>query len=314
MNVAVAGKQNQDHSTTTIGVIIPTINRGFACYNTVLNLQAGIRMPDEILIVDQTPPNERNPILMREQARLFENPRIRLLQRAEPNAAKARNEGDRQATSEVLVFIDDDVFVPDAFVDRYAAIFSDPAVAAATGMILAGERDDGTFKPLARMVSKPHLHNMLRGGNFAIRKTVWEAVGGMDEHFQGACQHEDWDLAARLEEKKFQVIWDPGPWVFHLALPGGGRRDHARRLWDGMYNVAYFASRHPRLMSPHTLWRTLLRYRVFNRDARLRPWTIPGRFWMLMRAMRIAARTAAEAALMEPMRKHKEEGHATNGR
>lgn len=282
----------------SISVIIPTINRGFACYNAVLSLLAGSRLPDEIIVVDQTPQGEQNPVLWPDLQALFAHPRVRHVRIEKASLVHARNVGAARAKGGLYVFIDDDVFVPADYVRRYEALFSDARLMAATGLVLVNERDDGTFKPLCRMPSRAGLSNMLRGGNFAIRKEAWQAVGGMDEHFQGACQHEDWDLAARLEEKGLAVVWDPGPWIYHLAMPGGGRRDHRRRRWDAMFNVAYFGLRHPRLLKRGALVRRLIRECLLCRDVLSRPWQMPKQAWTLLRVWQAARQAAAAGPLL----------------
>jgi GT2 family glycosyltransferase len=282
-----------------ISIIIPTINRGFACYNAVLSLLAGTRLPDEILVVDQTPREEQNSVLWPDMQKLYANPRVRHVKINKASLVHARNVGAAQAKGDVLIFIDDDVFLPADFVDRYAELFADGQLAAATGLVLVSERDDGTFKPLSQTISSPGHSNMLRGGNFAIRKEAWKVVGGMDEQFQGACQHEDWDLAVRLEGKGLRVIWDPGPWIYHLNLAGGGRRDHRRRLWDAIYNVAYFGLRHPRWQSGRACFWELIRSHVLCRATLRAPWQIPFRLATTVRAWREARRAVKRGPLLQ---------------
>ena len=43
-------------------VVIPTVGRTFFALNMVMTLRAGGRTPDEIIVVDQTSPEHRNPI------------------------------------------------------------------------------------------------------------------------------------------------------------------------------------------------------------------------------------------------------------
>jgi hypothetical protein len=43
-------------------VVIPTVGRTFFALNMGMALSAGGRTPDEIIVIDQTTPEERNPI------------------------------------------------------------------------------------------------------------------------------------------------------------------------------------------------------------------------------------------------------------
>ena len=93
---------------------------------------------------------------------LFEN---------EKGLTHARNIDARQSTSEILVFIDDDILIPYCFLKEHETLFFDPKIHAAKGMILVHNRDDGTFKPLVPQVSLPMRKTMIKGGNFAIRRS-----------------------------------------------------------------------------------------------------------------------------------------------
>lgn len=298
----------------SIAVIIPTLGRMFWVLQLVNALLHGNRQPDEVIIVDQTPTAERSPIAYNELKVLLEQAKVAYVFSDRKGAALARNLGAEIAQSELFVFLDDDVFIPDCFLKEYARIFSDESTHAATGMTLVHSKDDGTFKPLVRQESKPSNSAMLRGGNFAIRRDVYGELGGMDERFLRACQHEDWDLAWRLEKGGFKVVWDPGPWCYHAATGyGGGRWVNFRAQADRAYNVSYFFLRNPQaLKRGESVVRYLTRQFLFNRYNVLHPWVVPFRTFVTLRSYRKARSAFREGPILplagEPVMDHIQKG------
>lgn len=288
---------------TSSTVIVPTLGRMFWVDQLVASLLHGTRAPAEIVIVDQTPEAERSAVAYEELQRLARNTRVRWLFSEHVGAARARNVGAGVAQGAILIFLDDDVFVPEGFVEEYETVFSDPEVDAATGMILGHSRDDGTFKPLVQQASLPTEATMVRGGNFAIRRDVLFRLGGMDERFVRASQHEDWDLAWRLHDGGFAAVWSPGPWCFHAAVgEGGGRWKGFAAAADQAYNKVYFHLRHPRALgSRGALWRLMLRQFVLTRSNVVRPWVLPVAVGVAAAAFR-RARTAVKDGPILPLR------------
>lgn len=274
-------------------VIVPTVGRTFFALNMVMMLIAGTRRPDEIIIVDQTDADQRNPWAFANLKMLETQGHCRVVEHPVKSATVARNVGIREANADVLIFVDDDAFVPTNFVESYLEIFEDDRVDAATGMILVGESDHGTIDTTKVHPSQHDGHTMLRGGNFAVRKHVIETIGGLDENFVGAANHEDADLAYRLHEAGCNVVWAPAPWLFHLSYQGGGGRiKNPLKYRNFAYNLCYFHFRHFRRITFGTL-ASLLRQRVFFRDNLTRPWLLPARLRDFVSGYRLAKKAAA---------------------
>jgi glycosyltransferase involved in cell wall biosynthesis len=120
----------------TIAVIIPTFRRGDLLARLVDSLFAGDRPPDEVIIVDNDP--EESAIL--DQGRWP----VRILRAGHGlNLAAARNDGWRNTTADLCVFIDDDNEIESGALGPLASACTDPGVGLAGPVIFAG--DEGTI-------------------------------------------------------------------------------------------------------------------------------------------------------------------------
>jgi glycosyltransferase involved in cell wall biosynthesis len=283
-----------------IAVIIPTVGRTFFVLNMVMLLQAGTRRPDEIIIVDQTDPSARNPIAFDDLKSLCTDCECSIIEHSVKSLTVARNVGITATDADLLIFVDDDAFIPPHFVEAYYKLFADSSIDAATGMILVSEADNGTYSRTQNRPSEHYGQTMLRGGNFAVRRPVIHAIGGLDENFVGAGNHEDADLAYRLHAHGCKVLWAPRPWLFHLSYAGGGGRIvNPFKHRNFAYNLCYFLLRHRKGIELKE-WLTLLRWRVFNRENISRPWLLPNRMRDFISGYRLA-RAAAVAGPKLPL-------------
>src|SRR5437762_5111135 len=140
-------------------------------------------------------------------------------------------------------------------------------------MILVNEADRCAIDTSRIQPSIHDGYTMVRGGNFAVRRRIMLEVGGLDENFVGAAQHEDADLAFRLHQHGCKVVWAPRPWLFHLCYgEGGGRIRNRRANLNLAYNMFYFHLRHGILTTRKLA--SLLRLCVFNRKTVTHPWLL----------------------------------------
>jgi Glycosyl transferase family 2 len=137
--------------------------------------------------------------------------------------AAARNDGARQATGDVLVFVDADVLAHrDAFARIRQAFEADQELTA-----LFGSYDDTPTAPGAvsgfRNLLHHHVHQEGAGpaetfwaGLGAIRSDAFAAVGGFDAERYPLPSIEDVELGARLHGRGARVVLDPELLGTHL--------------------------------------------------------------------------------------------------
>jgi glycosyltransferase involved in cell wall biosynthesis len=148
--------------------------------------------------------------------------------------ANAHNTGFRKARSPICVFIDDDCYPSDTYLDAISLCFAeDPKIGFIGGRILPWSDDDcdlAVQKSTNRVPFPPYSFiptGVIHGANFACRRAAIEAAGGFDSRFgPGALffNAEEIELLARISSAGWAGAYDPRPLVYH---------DHGRkRGWD----------------------------------------------------------------------------------
>lgn len=200
----------------------PTISIVIPCYNSADYLRKcleGVRksevQPHEVIVVDDGSTDESKSVAEEFGAQVFETG-------GRSGPAKARNMGAREATGDVVYFIDADVVVAPDAIGRIAADFAaDPELSA-----LMGSYDDSPGDPdfLSQYRNLMHhfVHQRARkeactfwSGCGAMRREVFLEHGGFDESYDRPAI-EDIELGARLFNAGHKMILDRDIQVTHL--------------------------------------------------------------------------------------------------
>ena len=216
-----------------LSVVIPSLAREDSLRVTLGEL-ARQRYPDwECLVVLQAMPDPRACAALRQTW----DARLRLFHLDQPNAALARNIGLLEATGDIVLFLDDDVLLPQPeFLERHARHYADPGLCAVFGQVRGR---DGAVRPTCHRWSRdprygwlyfPPNHTGRRrlrnggAGNLSVRRDWAIAVGGMDAQFEKGAHREESDFCLRLTERYGPLLFDPEAWLVHLGEPTGGCR------------------------------------------------------------------------------------------
>jgi GT2 family glycosyltransferase len=181
---------------TTLTVVIPATDGRTTLGRVVDAVQRAAGTPEELIVVDQ--PGHLGP-------------------------AAARNLGSRQATGDVLVFVDADVEVHrDAFARIRAAFENDMSLAAIFGSYDDDPGGAGIVSDFRNLLHH-HVHQEGAGaattfwaGLGAIRRDVFLALGGFDEQRFPKPSVEDIELGMRLHAQGGRIVLDPGIQGKHL--------------------------------------------------------------------------------------------------
>jgi GT2 family glycosyltransferase len=197
-----------------LSVVVCTRNRP-ELLGRCLEALAGHKGAFEVLVVDQgdTP------------APIPGDPRFRHLPHHERGLAAGRNGGVSAAAGKVIAFLDDDAVPDSGYITAMEKCFEENAhLAAAAGRILALE--DG--RPYTRVHDgTPRLlgqRDWLRflGGNFAIRRDVFDEIGPFDERFGAGrrwASGEETDYFFRMLYRNCRIAYVPAAVVRHPREP-----------------------------------------------------------------------------------------------
>jgi cellulose synthase/poly-beta-1,6-N-acetylglucosamine synthase-like glycosyltransferase len=158
------------------------------------------------------------------------------------SSAQARNRGARQARGEVLAFTDADCLPHPDWLAALAERFTDPEVTVVGGGVAFDRHNYWTFADNLSMFydylaeHPPGVRRQLPSLNLAIRREVFEAVGGFDERYPRP-SGEDADLTIRLRKRGHRLYFEPRAVVTHHP-PRNRLADLLRHgYYQGMYST-----------------------------------------------------------------------------
>jgi GT2 family glycosyltransferase len=187
----------------------------------------------------------------------------RLLSTPNRGLGSARNTGMREATGDIVAYLDDDAY-PDPHWLRYlVATMDDGDFAGAGGPNLPPSEDGAVARCVAEAPGGP-IHVLLSdreaehlpGCNMAFRRAALERIGGFDTQFRVA--GDDVDVCWRLQDAGLRLGFSPAAVVWHARRPSvraylrqqrgyGAAEALLERKWPGRYGPRGHARWHGRL-------------------------------------------------------------------
>jgi GT2 family glycosyltransferase len=204
------------------------------------------------------------------------------------------NIGLQNASHEIVLFLDDDIFPGMGLVQFHRDAQQQSNLVA--GMVLQpGEQAVrlGSGDPFRFASDQPERIGEFMGGNFSVKRGVALQLGGFDENFVGAAYRFEAEFAYRYVTQHGQIQYEPRAVVHHLQIGTGGTRAHGHHLrtMRPTHSVgAYYEllrTRRPRWLR-QLLWRPLRAVRT--RHHLRRPWWIPMTLLAELRGLLLAIR------------------------
>ena len=134
-----------------------------------------------------------------------------------------RNRGVEEATGDVVMFLDDDGYYPATDVARHVAdaFAADPALGVISFRVQNPEGGPGERRHVPRLRAGDPMRSSevttFLGGACAVRRTLFDEIGGFPENFFYA--HEETDLAWRALDAGYRITYDADAVMCHPALP-----------------------------------------------------------------------------------------------
>ena len=246
-----------EHHWPLISVIIPTYQREEVLCATLEDVLRQTYPHYEVLVVDQT--QTHAPATTAHLTTLAQAEKIRLFQLPWASLPGARNYGVTQAQGEIILFIDDDVELPEGYLFAHAQVFlARPEVGAVAGRVFdrmkLADRPDLTLTDLPPEAMDPGIawyHIDLvhttkaqqvltaRGCNMAFRRKIFDHYGlRFDERFRGSAVREESDFCLRLRRTEYIIWYSPEAYLVHLGEETGGCHDIDTRSLQ--YQVTFY--------------------------------------------------------------------------
>ena len=215
----------------TVSVAIPTYRREGVLLDTIRQVLKQDPPADEVLVIDQTPKGEHEAKTEESLRAWHDAGRVRWISHAPPNLPAPRNRALLEATSDVVVFIDDDVVLCEGFVEGHRQCYGTSTVDVVTGPVIQSNQQPPAEMRANKAFRYPedrqdyHWINRVQGGNLSVRRQLAVRAGGYDERFGQGAYREEADFAWRmLAVSGNLLLYQPTAWLLHLAAPSGGCR------------------------------------------------------------------------------------------
>lgn len=231
-----------------ISVVIPVYNEADAigaCLEALLPSRQTFSGPYEVVAVDNGSTDGSHKLVRRFQ-RAHPELSLRLVHEEESGVAAASQRGFHEARYDLIARTDADTLVDCRWLEAIVRRFQDPAVMALCGRVcfhqphwiqrvLLLERLIALHQRVHVRLRKPHFW----GFNFAVRREIFERVGGFDTRLRLG---EDLELGLRLGralEPGERIVYAPEVRVYSSSRRYGLHREWLRYTLDGYR--AYFA-------------------------------------------------------------------------
>ncbi len=242
-------------------VLICSRDRPSMLLDTVRSVLGAAGVPRELLVVDQSKrPNGEVAAMDR-----IRGCQVRYVHSATEGLSRARNVGLREASSDVVVLMDDDMFVEDEWLRVLLEGRGTGSHVIATGRVLPGPPEaGGEAAPAAALVTReepevytdPQRLDVVPGANVALPRQVVLELGGFDERLGAGTRFasaDDNDMGYRLLRAGCEVRHVPAAVVLHRGWRTRG--DLVRLRWGYGRGKGAFYAKHVRFGETHILRR-----------------------------------------------------------
>jgi glycosyltransferase involved in cell wall biosynthesis len=234
---------------TTLTAVIPTKDRAKDLGTAVASILAQRRVPDELIVVDQSSGTESRTVV---EAMLQESPGIALLYVHDPRISglvAAKQVAADRASGEIICFLEDDVVLEDTFLEAIERGFEQrPDMLGCSGVITNQPNQSAAYARLHRLFFRGTFHDprprlfralndssedltpcdVLSGGLSAWRRDVFASVSF--DIFNGFHMLEDIEFSTRVvRELGHHLYVNRRARLAHYFSPAGRDAQGARQ-------------------------------------------------------------------------------------
>jgi len=296
-------KLNPIKGTPSVTYIIPTMMRQSMTQHLLNDLANQSYPPTEVIIVDATPEQDRISGIYDQSQWPYQ---LHVVWQTSKGSCRARNEGIELSTGDYIVFGDDDIRLPEDFIENHVRFMQTYQVDACNGLDIRADHPAQDLNDLSKMRNEyflsntavPGVSNNFNNANSCISRKVLKQVPGNDVNYDGG-YGEDSDFGLSLVKMGFVLLHNPYSVNLHLKPPVGGYRfwgaqskitgrKRKRQPWEINRTVGWIRP----VPSPTIMYYALKHFgnitvaeykikNIFNYLTSCRWWIIPFRFFLL---------------------------------
>ena len=235
----------------SVTVVLSTYNRAKGLAGA-LDCAAALTLPEsvewEILVVDNNSSDSTRAVV-EEFCRRYPR-RFRYLFEPQQGLSHARNAGIRQARGEIIAFMDDDVTVPQSWLQNLTAALHGSEWAGAGGRVVPAQsfspprwlplQDRYALAPLAMFDLGPQAGQLFEppfGANMAFKREMFEKYGlfrtDLGRSAGSMISNEDAEFGERLLAAGERLRYEPSAVVYHPVLEDRLRKKYFLTWWLG---------------------------------------------------------------------------------
>ncbi len=244
-----------------ISVIIPTYQREQPLKDSLEDVLKQDYPQFEVLVIDQTP--QHQPEVQNYLEELAQNQQINWFRLNWASLPGARNYGVRRAKGDIILFIDDDIQLPEGYLFAHAKNYQEhPEIGAIAGRVLDRMKLTDSEKIAPDLIVedlppqamdpgiawyyidlvhtiKPQQVISTRGCNMSFRQEIFLKYNiWFDERFRGSAVREESDFCLRIRSTGYHIWYEPSAYLVHLGEETGGCHDISTRSIK--YQVTFY--------------------------------------------------------------------------
>jgi len=275
----------------TLDIVIPSFQRGAVLLDTINILQKQKDDFETLIIVDQTDYSANDQVL-RDLESLAENGTIDFIREEKPSIPNAMNIGLLAASSDLVLFLDDDITPSETLVAQHKQAYSEEVIAVVGQILQPGEvsititsypSNQGFDADLVFPFysDKERIIQNCMAGNLSVDRQAAIDCGGFDTNFIAVAYRFETEFCRRLIKNSGKLFkFSPAASIHHLKISTGGTRNKAKNFLTSMlpdHSVGeyYFVLRESKGVAK---WYYVMRRYFGSLRARyyvLKPWWIP---------------------------------------
>lgn len=210
-----------------VSYIIPTMMRQSFTLNLLDDLSNQTFPPKQVVVVDATPVEQRDESLYTNKTYPFE---LIIKWQETKGSCRARNEAIELCTGEYIIFGDDDIRVPENYIENHIRFLQTYNADACNGLDIRADNQSQDLNDLKQKLQKlgdnrymVGAAQFLNNANNCVKKDFVDKLVGNDINFDGG-YGEDKDFGLSLTKIGVVVLQNPFSTNLHLKPPVGGYR------------------------------------------------------------------------------------------